>query len=54
MPLADISEVEKATENENINIVDIRGEKRYSGEIEPIDPIAGHIPTAINIPFKKI
>ncbi|SEA76003.1 sulfurtransferase [Psychroflexus halocasei] len=53
LPLADISEVEKATENENINIVDIRGEKRYSGEIEPIDPIAGHIPTAINIPFQE-
>lgn len=53
LPLADFLEVEKATEDENIQIVDVRGEKRYSGEVEPIDPIAGHIPTALNIPFQE-
>ncbi|MGO3238434.1 MAG: sulfurtransferase [Psychroflexus halocasei] len=53
LPLADFLEVEKATEDENIQIVDVRGEKRYNGEVEPIDPIAGHIPTAINIPFQE-
>ncbi len=32
-------------------IIDARTEKRYKGIEEPIDPIAGHVPNAINIPF---
>ena len=53
LPTVDLNFIEKNAENPDFIVIDVREKDRYDGKTEPIDEIAGHIPGAINIPFKE-
>lgn len=52
--LVDIERVKMAHSQDKITILDSRDRDRFLGLREPIDPIAGSIPGAVNSPWKKV
>lgn len=52
LPIVVLDELINISQHSSQTIIDVRESKRYHGESEPIDLIAGHIPNAINVPFQ--
>lgn len=52
--IVDMMYVKSKINDKDTAIVDAREHKRYIGEFEPIDPIAGHIPNTLNYPWTEI
>lgn len=47
----DSAEVAAELAHGSIVLVDARAADRFAGRNEPVDPVAGHVPGAINMPF---
>ena len=52
--VADVDELSGRLGDRALALVDARASRRFRGEIEPIDPVAGHIPGASNVPFADL
>ena len=50
-PVASAHEIVEHLDDGTLTVIDARAPERYRGDIEPIDPLAGHIPGAVNRPY---
>jgi len=48
--LCDVEGVARAVARGEL-LVDVRAAERFSGSVEPLDTVAGHVPGAVNLPY---
>ena len=53
LPMADLDLVDRLRSDPGWKVLDVRSGPRYRGETEPFDPVAGHIPGALNLPWQE-
>ncbi len=54
MPLVEIDDAAAIAGNAASVLLDARAAPRFRGEVEPLDPVAGHIPGAVNLPAGEL
>ena len=51
LPAITVDDVLKQVAARELTLIDARDPVRFAGDAEPIDPVAGHVPGALNRPF---
>lgn len=52
--VVDIQTVKARKDRLDVKVVDSRDHERYLGNHEPIDPVTGHVPGAVNYPWQAV